>query len=210
MKHFDPSIGWKSPVVSLGLEKKSRATGAGRDDADQSASHGLDAPGGEHSAATSTIFHFSRFGNPLRISGVDTVDSDAAAVEDKSAPAAEPAQEVAQGFAAQSPLALLSFSTAIKEMFSALAIGDGQSNELQDVVESMRHLSVKLDEKQRLEEMLGSVNEEIACLRNTLDERVLAAHAREKQALTASKVRVELMQELVSSLVMSGELRRKQ
>jgi len=210
MKHFDPSIGWKSPVVSLGLEKKSRATGAGRDDADQSASHGLDAPGGEHSAATSTIFHFSRFGNPLRISGVDTVDSDAAAVEDKSAPAAEPAQEVAQGFAAQSPLALLSFSTAIKEMFSALAIGDGQSNELQDVVESMRHLSVKLDEKQRLEEMLGSVNEEIACLRNTLDERVLAAHAMEKQALTASKVRVELMQELVSSLVMSSEVRHKQ
>ena len=209
MKHFDPSIGWKSPVVFLGLEKKSRPKGSANDGDDKSASHGLDAPGGEHSAATSTIFHFSRFGNPLHISGFDTVDGDAAAVEDKSAPAAEPAQEVAQGSATQSPLALLSFSTAIKEMFSALAIRDGQSNELQDVVESMRHLSVKLDEKQRLEEILGTVNEEIASLRDTLDERVLAAHAREKQALTASKVRVELMQELVSSLVMSGEVRHK-
>jgi hypothetical protein len=209
MKHFDPSIGWKSPVVSLGLEKKSRPKGSANDGDDKSACHGLDAPGGEHSAATSTVFHFSRFGNPLHISGFDTVDGDAAAVEDKSAPAAEPAQEVAQGSATQSPLALLSFSTAIKEMFSALAIRDGQSNELQDVVESMRHLSVKLDEKQRLEEILGTVNAEIASLRNTLDERVLAAHELEKQALTASKVRVELMQELVSSLVMSGEVRHK-
>ncbi len=209
MKHFDPSIGWKSPVVSLGLEKKSRPKVSGNDGDDKSASHGFDAPGGEHSAATSTIVHFSRFGNPLHISGFDTVDGDAAAVKDKSAPAMEPAQEVAQEAAAQGPLALLSFSTAIKEMFSALAIRDGHSNELRDVVESMRHLSVKLDEKQRLEEILSSVNEEIASLRNTLDERVLAAHELEKQALTASKVRVELMQELVSSLVMSGEGRHR-
>ena len=42
-----------------------------------------------------------------------------------------------------------------------------------------------------------------------LDERVLAAQAREKQSLAASKVRVELMQELVTTLVAPGEVHRK-
>ncbi len=73
----------------------------------------------------------------------------------------------------------------------------------------MRHLSEKLHEKQQIEKNLAGVVEEINFLRKILDERVLAAQAREKQSLAASKVRVELMQELVTTLAAPGGVQRK-
>jgi len=202
MKYFDPNVGWDTQVVPLG---------GGRQNMSQDSHVGMTASSapaptsGEQSAGSNKVFHFSRVGNPLHIRGLDKPDGEAVLVQDKAAIAAESLHERST----QSPSALLTFSAAIEEMFSALPIRDENSNELPEVLDSMRHLSEKLHEKQQIEKNLAGVVEEISFLRKILDERVLAAQAREKQSLAASKVRVELMQELVTTLAAPGEVHRK-
>jgi len=202
MKYFDPNVGWDTQVVPLG---------GGRQNMFQDSHVGMTASSApaptseEQSAGSNKVFHFSRVGNPLHIRGLDKPDGEAVLVQDKAAIAAESLHERST----QSPSALLTFSAAIEEMFSALPIRDENSNELPEVLDSMRHLSEKLHEKQQIEKNLAGVVEEISFLRKILDERVLAAQAREKQSLAASKVRVELMQELVTTLAAPGEVHRK-
>ena len=202
MKYFDPNVGWDTQVVPLG---GGRAKIPQDSNDDTTASSAPESTSGEQSAGANKVFHFSRVGNPLHIRGIDKPDGEAVLVQDEGAIAAESPHESS----AQSPSALLTFSAAIEEMFSALPIRDENSNELPEVLDSMRHLSEKLHEKQQIEKNLAGVVEEINFLRKILDERVLAAQAREKQSLAASKVRVELMQELVTTLVAPGEVHRK-
>ena len=202
MKYFDPKVGWDTQVVPLG---GGRAKISQDSNDDTSASSAPESASGEQSTGSNKVFHFSRVGNPLHIRGLDKPDGEAVLVQDKAVIAEESAHESS----AQSPAALLTFSAAIEEIFSALPIRDENSNELPEVLESMRHLSEKLHEKQQIEKNLAGVVEEISFLRKILDERVLVAQAREKQSLAASKVRVELMQELVTTLVAPGEVHRK-
>ena len=202
MKYFDPNVGWDTQVVPLG---GGRAKISQDSNDDTSASSAPESASGEQSTGSNKVFHFSRVGNPLHIRGLDKPDGEAVLVQDKAVIAEESAHESS----AQSPAALLTFSVVIEEMFSALPIHDENSNELPQVLDSMRHLSEKLHEKQQIEKNLAGVVEEINFLRRILDERVLAAQAREKQSLAASKVRVELMQELVTTLAAPGEVHRK-
>ena len=202
MKYFDPNVGWDTQVVPLG---GGRAKISQDSNDDTSASSAPESTSGEQSAGANKVFHFSRVGNPLHIIDLDKPDGEAVLVQDKAVIAEESAHESS----AQSPAALLTFSAAIEEIFSALPIRDENSNELPEVLESMRHLSEKLHEKQQIEKNLAGVVEEISFLRKILDERILAAQAREKQSLAASKVRVELMQELVTTLAAPGEVHRK-
>ena len=202
MKYFDPNVGWDKQIVPLigGRAKMSQNSND-----DTTASPTPESTNGEQSAGSNKVFHFSRVGNPLHIIDLDKPDGEAVLVQNNAAIAAESSRESS----VQSPSALLTFSVVIEEMFSALPIHDENSNELPQVLDSMRHLSEKLHEKQQIEKNLAGVVEEINFLRRILDERVLAAQAREKQSLAASKVRVELMQELVTTLVAPGEVHRK-
>ena len=202
MKYFDPNVGWDTQVVPLG---GGRAKISQDSNDDTSASSAPESASGEQSTGSNKVFHFSRVGNPLHIRGLDKLDGEAVLVQEQTVIAEQSAHESS----AQSPSALLTFSVAIEEMFSALPIRDENSNELPEVLESMRHLSEKLHEKQQIEKNLAGVVEEISFLRKILDERVLVAQAREKQSLAASKVRVELMQELVTTLAAPGEVHRK-
>ena len=201
MKHFDPSSGWENPSIIPIADHLPRIRQS-KPGADAGTGGTIsDSRTGEGGTGANSVFHFNRAGKMLRIKGIDEAKTDSAAdggligIETELAPEPE----------LPDPLDLISFSTAIKEMFSALSNSGEESSELSDVVESMRNLSVKLDERNRLRRILFDLNEEILLIKQVLNERVLAAHESEKQALTTTKIRVDLMQEIVKSIVASGD-----
>ena len=201
MKHFDPSSGWENPSIIPIADHLPRIRQS-KPGADAGTGGTIsDSRTGEGGTGANSVFHFNRAGKMLRIKGIDEAKTDSAAdggligIETELAPEPE----------LPDPLDLISFSTAIKEMFSTLSNSGEESSELSDVVESMRNLSVKLDERNRLRRILFDLNEEILLIKQVLNERVLAAHESEKKALTTTKIRVDLMQEIVKSIVASGE-----
>ncbi|MCX7143908.1 MAG: hypothetical protein NT123_23275 [Proteobacteria bacterium] len=201
MKHFDPSSGWETPSIIPIADHLAR-TRQSKPGADAGTGERIsDSRTGEGGPGANSVFHFNRTGKMLRIKRIDAAERGGAAdgglsgIETESAPGPE----------MPDPLDLISFSTAIKEMFSTLSNSGEESSELNDVVESMRNLSVKLDERNRLRRILHDLNEEILLIKQVLNERVLAAHESEKKALTTTKIRVDLMQEIVKSIVASGE-----
>jgi len=201
MKHFDPSSGWKIPSI-ISIADHPPRTRQSKPGADAGTGGGVsDSRTGEGGAGANSVFHFNRTGKVLRIQGIDTAATECAADGGQSGIETEFAPEPEL----PDPLDLISFSTAIREMFSTLSNGEEESSELNNVVESMRNLSVKLDERNRLRRILHDLNEEIVLIKQVLNERVLAAHESEKQALTTTKIRVDLMQEIVKSIVASGE-----
>ncbi len=200
MKHFDPKSGWeKAPIVSItDQDHRARKSRPG-----SQADTATPDPDAGDAAVLNKVFHFNRNGKLLRIKGIaNTGGTDDPVQAGNPAGATEEAPEPVF----PNPLDLLSLSTAIREMFSTLSDGE-PSSELNDVVEIMRGLSVKLDERNRLKKTLQELDGEIHLTRNLLNEHILVAQECEKQSLATKKIRVDLMREIVSSLVSCSEER---
>jgi hypothetical protein len=143
--------------------------------------------------AAGAVFHFSRDGRRIRVSSDDRVEGRPATVT------AAPLD--GSGHPLPSASGLLAASGAVTELFATLSEDQKLSPQVADVVESMRCLAVKLEEKKRLEDELAAVTAQIVIVEQVLQRHVRVARDSEIKALAMRQARAELIGELADSIL---------
>ena len=138
-----------------------------------------------------TVFHFSRDGRRLWVKPEGQGNTGPATALPVDSP--DHAWPSARG--------LLAVSGAVTELFATLAEDEKLSPPVAEVVDSMRCLAAKLEEKKRLEEELAAVAAQIVIVEQVLHRHVREARDSEIKALEVCQARVQLMRELADSIL---------
>ncbi|NBR27433.1 MAG: hypothetical protein EBT83_03330 [Betaproteobacteria bacterium] len=189
MKQYDPHKGWVDAAASNNVHAVPTADPTQGDAAHAAARLSDAAP---VNAGRAAIFHFSRNGSRIKLRNEEP--------EAVAAVAAEAVPEAAQQ-AWPSASSLMAVSGAVKELFATLSEDENLSPQVADVVDSMRCLAAKIEEKTQLENELAAVNAQIVIVEQVLHRHVRAAHDSEIKALATRQARVELMRELANCIL---------
>ena len=192
MKQYDPKRGW---VDVSGLNAIDSLPDTGARERNLSVERGqlgsLD--DGSVNPEGAEVFHFGRDGRRLSIAEEDPKITGAPGVNRK--------RDALGAMASSKAGDLLAISNSVAELFSTLAENETLSPKVCDVVEGMRCLSVKLDEKKRLEEELAAVTAQIVIVEQVLHRHVREARDSEVKELEVCQARVQLMRELADSIL---------
>lgn len=183
MKQYDPHRGW------VDVEESNRADAAGAGAVAGALQNGS-AP---TDAGKGTVFHFSRDGRRLKVKNDECGTAESFAV---TASTADASVHLWSGAGS-----LLAASGAVAELFETLSEDEKLSPQLGELVESMRCLAAKLEEKKRLEEELVAVTAQIGIVEQVLQRHVREARDSEIKALVIRQTRVDLIDELAACIL---------